>query len=117
MGKRKSADELSENANTKRNREYTARMNEEDKSHFNEQKALGVAIGRAKKRLYETAEFQEAGNDKRLQMENAAVQETLEQRYVVVNVVVRMKLTIQTERRKESSQYHPHQSHLDQSSE
>jgi len=112
MGKRKSTDELSENPNTKRNREYTARMNDEDKSHFNEQKALGVAIGRAKKKLHETSEFQEAGNDKRLQMEEAVVQETLAQRYVVVNVVVRMKLTIQTERTKENSRYCLHESHL-----
>ena len=87
-------------------------MNEEDKSHFNQQKALSVAIGRAKKKLYETTEFKEAGHDKRLQMEKAAVEETLEQRYVVVNVVVRMKLTIQTERQKENSRCYPQQSQL-----
>ena len=88
MGKRKAENELSENPNTKRNREYAARLSEEEKALFNQQKALGVAIGRAKKKLYETAEFQEAGYDKRLQMEEAVVQETLAHRYMVVNVVV-----------------------------
>jgi hypothetical protein len=115
MGKRKSTDELSDNPNTKRNRDYSARMTEEDKAHFNQQKALGVAIGRAKKKLYETAEFQAAGNDKRFQMETAAVQETLAHRYVVVNVVVRMKLTIQTGNRRENSRRCLHRSHLNQS--
>lgn len=115
MGKRKSADELSDNPNTKRNRDYSARMSEEDKSYFNQQKALGVAIGRAKKKLHETVEFQEAGDDKRLQMEKAVVQETIDQRYVVVNVVVLMKLTIQTESRKENLRHCPHRNHLDQS--
>jgi hypothetical protein len=115
MGKRKAADELSDNPNTKRNREYSARMSEEDKSQFNKQKALGVAIGRAKKKLHETAEFQEAGDDKRLQMETTIVQEMLAQRYVVVNVVVRMKLTIQTESRKESSLRCHYERHLNPS--
>ena len=88
MGKRKSTDELSENPNTKRNREYAARLDDENKTLFNQQKALSMAIGRAKKKLYDSTEFQQAGDDKRLQMEEAAVQETLAHRYAVVNVVV-----------------------------
>ena len=108
MGKRKAENELSENPSTKRNREYAASLNEEDKTLFNQQKALGVAIGRAKKKLYGTVEFQEAGSDKRLQMEGAVVQETIARRYVVVNAIVRMKLIIQIERRKANSQRCPH---------
>lgn len=88
MGKRKAQDELSDNPNTKRNRDYAARMNEQQKAAFNDQKALQVAIGRAKKKLHETDEFQQAGDDKRVQLEAAVVQKTLAKRYVVVNVVV-----------------------------
>jgi hypothetical protein len=88
MGKRKSQDELSENPNTKRNRNYTARMNKEKKAIFNNQKALQSAIGRAKQKLYKIDEFQEAGDDKRIEMEATVIQETLDKRYVAVYVLM-----------------------------
>jgi hypothetical protein len=108
MGKRKAQDDLSENPNTKRNRDYTARMDEEKKTTFNNQKALQVAIGRAKQKLYETDEFQEAGDDKRIQLETAVIQETLTNRYVIVRVVVKIKLTYELDKRKENSRHSPH---------
>jgi hypothetical protein len=109
MGKRKLQDELSENANTKRNREYTARMDEEKKAIFNKQKALQVAIGRAKQKLYETDEFQKAGDDKRIELEAAVIQETLANRYtVIVHVVVQIKLTVELEKKKESTRHFLH---------
>jgi len=114
MGKRKRQDEFSENPNTRRNRDYAARLNEEKKAAFNNQKALQVAIGRAKRKLYETDEFQEAGDDKRIQLEAAVIQETLANRYVVVHVVVQIKLTVKVDKRRESSRHSLHIAPLNQ---
>lgn len=108
MGKRKAQDELSENTNTKRNRDYTARMDEERKATFNNQKALQAAIGRAKQKLHETDEFQEAGDDKRIQLEAAVIQQTITKRYVVVNEAVQIKLTAEAEKKKENLQHSLH---------
>ncbi len=63
-------------------------MVEEKKTTFNNQKVLQVAIGRGKQKLYETNEFQEAGDDKRIHLEAAIVQETLANRYVIVTVII-----------------------------
>jgi len=103
MGKRKAQEDLSENVNTKRNRKYTARMDDERKATFNNQKALQTAITRSKQKLYQTDEFKEAGDDKRSQLEAATVQETIENRYVVVHVIVSTILTFDAERKRESS--------------